>query len=100
MNGYNKLKYKEFLVDNKMVSFIHNQTKKKKILENKFENVLMCIPNVSIETAKVIKLKYEKLINLIDDFKNNGDDILSEIVINKRKIGNKMSKNIYNYLIN
>jgi len=97
---YNKLKYKEFLVDNKMVNFIHNQTKKKKILENKFENVLMCIPNVSIETAKVIKLKYEKLINLIDDFKTNGDDILSEIVINKRKIGNKMSKNIYNYLIN
>jgi len=97
---YNKLKYKEFLIDNKMVNFIHNQTKKKKILENKFENVLMCIPNVSQETAKVIKLKYDKLINLIDDFKNNGEDILSDIIINKRKIGNKMSKNIYNYLIN
>jgi len=97
---YNKLKYKEFLVDNKMVNFIHNQTKKKKILENKFENVLMCIPNVSQETAKVIKLKYDKLINLIDDFKENGEDILSDIIINKRKIGNKMSKNIYNYLIN
>lgn len=97
---YNKLKYKEFLIDNKMVNFIHNQTKKKKILENKFENVLMCIPNVSQETAKVIKLKYDKLINLIDDFKKNGEDILSDIIINKRKIGNKMSKNIYNYLIN
>lgn len=97
---YNKLKYKEFLIDNKMVNFIHNQTKKKKILENKFENVLMCIPNVSQETAKVIKLKYDKLINLIDDFKENGEDILSDIIINKRKIGNKMSKNIYNYLIN
>ena len=92
--------YKEFLIDNKMVNFIHNQTKKKKILENKFENVLMCIPNVSQETAKVIKLKYDKLINLIDDFKKNGEDILSDIIINKRKIGNKMSKNIYNYLIN
>lgn len=97
---YNKLKYKEFLIDNKMVNFIHNQTKKKKILENKFENVLMCIPNVSQETAKVIKLKYDKLINLIDDFKKNGEDILSDIIINKRKIGNKMSKNIYNFLMN
>ena len=60
----------------------------------------MCIPNISQETTKVIKLKYDKLINLIVDFKENGEDILSDIIINKRKIGNKMSKNIYNYLIN
>jgi ERCC4-type nuclease len=96
---FNKLKYKEFLKENSKIEFV--QTKKSSlIMNNKLRSILTTIPKISIEKSKAIEKHYNKLIDLIEDFKQKGKLCLKNIQVNNRKIGEKLSSDIYEFLMN
>jgi ERCC4-type nuclease len=72
---------------------------KKKLDKNDYiVLVLSAIPRVSNEIAKKIIEQYSTLDKLIDAFREKGGNLLSEISLGKRKLGPKLSSDIYNYL--
>ena len=62
--------------------------------------VLAAIPRVSLETAAHITALYPTLDSLTQAFKAGGPNLLAEILLNnKRRLGNKLSSDIYAYLM-
>lgn len=78
--------------------------KSEKILNNKFANQLSIIPGVSYTTATIINKEYKTLKDLIDLYNSkenikDKESLLTNIQLNeKRKLGNALSKKIYEYL--
>ena len=61
--------------------------------------VLSAIPRVSNDIAKKIVECYSTLDLLIQGFKEKGEMMLSEINLGKKKLGKKLSSDIYSYLM-
>jgi ERCC4-type nuclease len=61
--------------------------------------VLSAIPRVSNDIAKKIVESYSSLDLLIQGFKEKGEMMLSEINLGKKKLGKKLSSDIYSYLM-
>ena len=61
--------------------------------------VLAQIPGMSVSKAKVIFQKYNTLENLIYNIKMYGIEEISNLKVNNRKIGRKVSEKIFNYLV-
>ena len=61
--------------------------------------VLSAIPRVSNETAKKILEKYPTLPQLIHAFEESGGELLADMVLGKKKLGKKLSEDIYGYLM-
>jgi ERCC4-type nuclease len=61
--------------------------------------VLSAIPRVSNDIAKKIVECYSTLDVLIQGFKEKGEMMLSEINLGKKKLGKKLSSDIYSYLM-
>jgi crossover junction endonuclease MUS81 len=62
--------------------------------------VLSAIPRVSSDIAKKIVEKYENIDNILTVFKEDGKEALAEIQLGKRKLGKKLSSDIFEYLFN
>lgn len=77
------------------------KTKKKDNMtpQNYQHIVLAQIPGMSISKAKAILEEYKNIENLIYNIKTYGHEILSNIKINNRKIGLKLSERIFDYLV-
>ena len=60
---------------------------------------LATIPGVSKKTSIIILEKYNSLNNLIINFNKEGELLLKDIEIGKKKLGKVLSKKIYDYLI-
>ncbi len=60
--------------------------------------VLSAIPRVSNEISKKIVEQYSSLDKLIDAFRVGGANLLAEISLGKKRLGPKLSNDIYNYL--
>lgn len=79
------------------------ETLKLKKKDNKNENdamifILCQVPSVGINVAKAIKDKYNSIMNLVCEFKTSNDpNMLSDMIINGRKINKNISSNIFNY---
>ena len=71
--------------------------KKKKISENMFQNQLELISGVSPNIAIKIVEKYKSLRNLMNEYAKAEDkeNLLSKIIVGKRKIGPVLSKRIF-----
>jgi len=79
--------------------------KSKSLNDNIFINMLTAIPGVSINIAIKIKEKYNNMHNLIIEYNKCDNCILKEkmlsnIDMTKRKLGNVLSKKIYEALYN
>jgi ERCC4-type nuclease len=61
--------------------------------------VLSAIPRVSNDTAKKITELYSTLDKLIGAYKVSGKELLAEINLGKKKLGKKLSSDIYDYLM-
>lgn len=61
--------------------------------------VLSAIPRVSNEIAKKIVECYSTLDLLIQGFKEKGENMLADINLGKKKLGKKLSSDIYSYLM-
>lgn len=97
----NKLQKKEF---DKPISTEVKAIKKGTNMDG-YINILCTIPGISNIVAKKIKEKYNSLVVLFDAYKSIEDKdkesryyLLSDIQINKRKIGKILSKKIYCHL--
>jgi ERCC4-type nuclease len=76
------------------------KTKKK---DNMDENmyyiaVLSQIPGCSINAAKKIKEHVSSIVKLYELYTNNETDIVKNIVVGKKKIGEKLTNRIFSYL--
>jgi ERCC4-type nuclease len=60
---------------------------------------LSAIPRVSHDTAKKIVEQYRTLDKLIQGFKEKGKEMLADIPIGKKKLGKKLSSDIYEFLL-
>lgn len=67
--------------------------------ENIFVNQLGVINGVSLLVANKIKEQYSCMNDLIKAFHEKGNELLSDIQLDKRKIGKVLSVKIYNCLI-
>lgn len=67
-----------------------------------FVNMLCTIPGVSSNVAKKIKERYTSLADLFNEYTKTDtkEDLLSDIQINKRRLGKALSNKIYCYLFN
>lgn len=74
---------------------------KKKMNKDDFLKLTLCsIPRVSMNISTKICEKYSSLDKLIEDYKREGTGLLSEIqVTEKKKLGKKLSSDIFEYLI-
>lgn len=73
---------------------------KKKLGKTEYTQlVLAAIPRVSLDTAKHIVALYPSLDALLQAFKTTGPDLLADIALNKRRLGSKLSTDIYNFLV-
>lgn len=91
---YNKIKNNDFITTQKPIKLI-----KKNNNFNCFTNMLSVIPGVSMQIANKIAIKYKTFPNLISEFSKceHPEKLLNSIQItDKRKIGNVLSKKIYN----
>lgn len=89
------------LIENKTVSSLKlNLVKKQTITrENINSYMLNLIPGIGINTSIEILKNFDgKILNLINEFKNN-NDILNNLIIKSRKISSKVINNIKKYLI-
>lgn len=83
-----------------------NASSLKKKLTNTsfFLSCLLAIPRVSLDIAKRINEEYKNLDELIGAYKIKGKELLASIEVGKddkkRKLGKKLSSDIYNYLFN
>lgn len=64
-----------------------------------FINQLAQIPSISVKTAAAIVDKYQTMLALVTAFNEEGETLIANIMIGKRKIGAKTSEKVYNYLI-
>ena len=72
---------------------------KKKMTKSDYTKVVLAaIPRVSLETAAHITALYPTLDALLQAFKAGGPNLLADILLNKRRLGNKLSSDIYAYL--
>jgi crossover junction endonuclease MUS81 len=62
--------------------------------------VLSTIPRVSNDIAKKIVDKYANLDNILTVFKEDGKEALADIDLGKKKLGKKLSSDIYEYIFN
>ncbi len=62
--------------------------------------VLSAIPRVSNDIAKKIVDKYANLDNILTVFKEDGKEALADIDLGKKKLGKKLSSDIYEYIFN
>jgi len=60
---------------------------------------LATIPGVSKNMSSIILEKYNTIDKLIEEYKKNGEDMLGELSMGKRKLGKVLSKKIYDILI-
>ena len=60
---------------------------------------LATIPGVSKNMSSIILEKYNTIDKLIEEYKKNGENMLAELSISKRKLGKVLSKKIYDILI-
>lgn len=96
---FNKLKYKEFLKEKSKIEFVSSK-KSSLIMNNKLRAILTTIPKVSIEKSKAIEKHYTRLIDLIEDLKQKGKLCLKDIQVNNKKLGEKLSTEIYDFIMN
>lgn len=61
--------------------------------------VLSAIPRVSNDIAKKIVEQYSTLDLLLQGFKEKGENMLADINLGKKKLGKKLSSDIYGYLM-
>jgi crossover junction endonuclease MUS81 len=74
---------------------------KKKLDKNDYiVLVLSAIPRVSNDIAKKIMEQYSTLDKLVDAYREKGSDVLAEINLGKKKLGKKLSSDIYSYIFN
>jgi ERCC4-type nuclease len=89
-------------IDNKFIAGKNNlSVKKNKNLTPyiTYLHQLCIIPGISLIKAKKISEKYKSFNELINEFKkNNNKELLTDIKINNRRLGTKLSNRIYNYL--
>ena len=78
------------------------KTSKKKNLDNNlyYLTILSQIPSISINTAKLIQQIAPSILDLYQIYKDNNTDIIKNIIINKKKLGDKLTYKIFNYLFN
>ena len=78
------------------------KTSKKQNLDNNlyYLTILSQIPGMSINTAKLVQQIAPSILELYDIYKNNNTDIIKNILINKKKLGAKLTYKIFNYLFN
>ena len=60
---------------------------------------LATIPGVSKNMSSIILEMYNTIDKLIEEYKKNGEDMLGELSMGKRKLGKVLSKKIYDILI-
>lgn len=60
---------------------------------------LATIPGVSKTTGTTIMENYKTLQHLIEEYKINGELMLKDLVLGKKKLGKVLSKRIYEYLL-
>tara|TARA_Y100000768_G_scaffold354040_1_gene306772 strand:- start:3582 stop:4274 length:693 start_codon:yes stop_codon:yes gene_type:complete len=60
---------------------------------------LATIPGVSKNMSSIILEKYNTIDKLIEEYKKEGEDMLAELSMGKRKLGKILSKKIYDILI-
>ena len=74
---------------------------KKENLDKKTCNIiqLATIPGVSKNISTIILDKYNDLNQLITEFKENGELLLKDLELGKKKLGKVLSKRIYDYLL-
>ena len=95
----NKFTTKENISKTDYISCI--KINKKENLDKKTCNIvqLATIPGVSKKTSTIILDKYNNLNELINNFKEHGELLLKELLLDKKKLGKVLSKRIYDYLI-
>tara|TARA_B100000575_G_C23087320_1_gene626669 strand:+ start:308 stop:1003 length:696 start_codon:yes stop_codon:yes gene_type:complete len=101
---FNSGKFKKIV--NESISNDNNYVSSIKL--NKKENMtklncniiqLATIPGVSKNMSSIILEKYNTIDKLIEEYKKNGEDMLGELNIGKKKLGKVLSKKIYDILI-
>lgn len=65
-----------------------------------FLTILSQIPGCSITTAKKIQEEASSIINLYELYKNDNMDIIKNIKVGKKKIGEKLTNRIFQFLFN
>ena len=60
---------------------------------------LATIPGVSKTTGAIIMENYKTLQHLIEEYKINGELMLKDLMLGKKKLGKVLSKRIYEYLL-
>ena len=103
---YNKFSNLEKLYNEKNKSYANNiKVSKKEHLtpEIYYTLILTQIPSISHNIAESIIKKYPTLLSLIDTYRSisvtEGKHLLSNILINKKRIGDSLSEKIYEYLM-
>lgn len=92
---------KNEIINNNYIDVIKSEKKKNMTKENCYMAMLKQIPGVSSNIAINISKEYDsfnKLIKAYEVVENNKELLLKDIVIGKRKLGNVLSKRIYDYL--
>tara|TARA_Y100000591_G_scaffold132535_1_gene113547 strand:- start:285 stop:968 length:684 start_codon:yes stop_codon:yes gene_type:complete len=97
---YNDGKFKR-IESNKESYMSSIKTNKKENMTKELCNIiqLATIPGVSQNISKIIIEKYGNICNLIEEYKKEGDLLLVDINLGKRKLGKVLSQKIYEYLI-
>lgn len=63
-----------------------------------YQQQLMCIPGVSVETAKAIASVYPNMYSLTEELTEHGTELIKNIKISKKKLGQKKADQICQYL--
>lgn len=97
----NKLNNKDYQNQPTQLLPIKLVKKSDKLYSNIFINMLSVIPGVSINTASKIQKIYNTMHNLIYEYNNISDELRENMLSNieitpKRKLGNALSKKIFN----
>jgi len=100
----NILNIKNNTINNTTSNMVDNLIKVKK-KDNMNENIyfltiLSQIPGCSITTAKKIQEEASSIINLYELYKNDNMDIIKNIKVGKKKIGEKLTNRIFQFLFN
>lgn len=78
---------------------ITQMKKSQKITDNIFLHQLTVIPGVSIQIAQKITQLYPNVGSLILNFNEKGENLLTDIQMEKRKIGKTLSRRIHEFYI-
>lgn len=86
-------------VEDKTLNNIIKVKKKDNMNENVYYlTILSQIPGCSITIAKKIQEEVSSIIKLYELYKNNNMDIVKNIKVGKKKIGDKLTNRIFQYL--